>query len=250
MTISHHQPYPQMITRAQNQVLTLDVFGEQGVQIVPSSATLTLYISGDPVVQSGTATIQASGQMQYSLSATAIPASLAFTTDAQEVWSFVSGGVTASVTRAAYLVRNELAPAITADSMLKDYPWMIDLLTDEDRSGFLDRAWERITRDIIRKGHRPNLILDGWQLTDCHLSLALHKAFRAIATRNGNDPRYVELAAQHLADYQTAWSDVQWRYDWDEDGDGSERPGKPGEPAVLQTGTPATLQDTQYPWWV
>jgi len=122
----------------------------------------------------------------------------------------------------AHLCRYLQAPSLVSLELYRRYPQLDPSASDALFSSlshledFIDEAWEEITRRLINRGRRPELILQPSALNDPHRELALALAFGAASTQL--NPAYSELAQQHRRLYDAAWAEVTFEYDADEDG--------------------------------
>lgn len=232
-------PLPRMIERGVTTTLTLELYDDDGVTpLTPSSGgTVDVYAGSTLILDGGTVTAGTTSTATLLGSATS-GQTLADTW--LEQWSVTVGGVAHVVRRSAYLVRHVLYPVVRVRDLLDRHS---DLDGQGDLQHLLDAAWNDIQRELIRKGNRPQLIVDSWALFDMHVARTLQMAFRDAHQRIG-DGRYLELSAAYAADYARAWDTTEFRYDFDEDGTLSETERKPAEVSVIWTGRPPSDR-----WW-
>lgn len=152
----------------------------------------------------------------------------------QERWVVDIAGERKRVTQTAYLVRTAIYPVVSVEALTDRHSDLDDLGSLE---GHLRAAWQDLNRDLIRRGNRPQLVMDSWALFDLHLARALTHAFRDAHQAIG-DGRYLDLANTYDADYRRLWSETEFRYDFDESGTLSESERKPAQPALIWTGRP------------
>ena len=74
-----------------------------------------------------------------------------------------------------------------------------------------------LNRDLIKRGRRPELVLDSYALIDMHIFKTLELVFKDASTYVG-DGRYHELMSFYAAEYREEWTTIQFRYDRGQDG--------------------------------
>ena len=134
--------------------------------------------------------------------------------------------------RAAYLVRTELFPMASDADLVARHSRLDDLLPPGQTSwaDYRSLAWEILNRDLIKKGRRPELVLDSFALIDAHVFKSLELIFRDLSTLVG-DGRYTEFAILYGEAYVNEWEVIQFRYDRDED--------DAIDPGELESGSPS-----------
>lgn len=206
---------PRTILRGVTSTLTVDVRDEAGTAQTVSAGTLTISDGADVLVDA--AAITPGTPPTYSLSATVTEARS--TSDRLlEVWTVTVGSTSYVLTRPAYLVRWTFTPVLTPADLL-------DLYSDLDAILPPNGTWETkvtdaretIERELIKRGRRPDLVLDSWALYDALRHLVLANIFRDAKASIG-DGRYAELATEHDAAYRDEWARVVFRYDTSETG--------------------------------
>lgn len=225
MTLIASQAYPREIQRGVAQTLSLDVYDDSdGSQQTASAGTVAIY-AGSSEVLAATA-VSAGAPSTYAL--------LAATTDGKalagdwlEVWTLTIGGSSYTFQRPAYLVRYPYRHVVTQSDLTELHPELGDRDTAGtlDLDGFIRAADTIIRRELIKRGNRPELVIDAWALADAHRYKALELIYRDDTTSIG-DGRHRELAEHYAQCYRDEWGAIVLTYDADEDGKidaGSER---------------------------
>lgn len=213
---------PRMVERNKAATLAIDVYNSAGgAKITSTAASATIVITvGNREIVNASATPNSGGSTAiYSLAA-ATTADEDLTDQWLEVWTItLSDGTIHTVRQVGYLVRHVLNPKIL-DADLIDYHNDLDNVRpsgESDFSRYRDAAWRILNRDLIRKGRRPELVLDSWALVDLHISKTLEILFKDLTTYLG-DGRYLDLADRYRDQYAEQWGSLVLKYDRDEDG--------------------------------
>ena len=212
---------PRIVERGVATALTLDVYSAASVQQTCTAASVTVTLGSTVLVDSASATTLGP-PASYTLPA-ATTEDEGLSDQYLEVWTVTISGAQHRFRRSGHLVRHAFHPTII-DSDLTDHD--SDLLNitasgTSNLSQYRETARKRIERDLLRKGRRPWLIFDTYELVDSHISLALHLFYKDQHIAIG-DGRYKEAADQYLADYTRFFSQINFRYDTDESGTVSE----------------------------
>jgi hypothetical protein len=212
-----HYRLPRMIERGASQVLTLPVYAADGTaQATASSGTVSIYAGSTAIVTD--AAVSVGPPAAYTLAGSA-------TTDQSlseewlEIWKLTISGTEYTFQRPAYLVRRVLY-ATLIDADLVEYHSDLLSLLDPDESNlqkYRDNAWSSVQTALIRKGRRPQLVIDSWQLRQLHAFRTLELFFRDAASSVG-DGRYIELAREYGELAAEEWAALSFRYDASEDG--------------------------------
>lgn len=136
----------------------------------------------------------------------------------------------------ASLVRRRLYPVITDQDLDRTHPGLTGLLPSGQThwQDQIDEAWFDLQRMLIAKGNRPELVMEPTALYDAHLTRTLYRMFRLLKTRMGVDSQYAELAEEYLRDFNTAWGDLNFKYDDDDSGRSeSNKDRRPAQPQVF-----------------
>lgn len=228
-------PYPIEIERGKTQSLSIAITDDtDGSAKTPTSGTVSLYDGSQRLVDA--ATVAPGNPSTYSL-----PASV---TDGRTpagdyllVWALVIDGATETFSQPAYLVRYPYRHVLQSADLAELHPD----LTTRDTAGTVDldsaiRAADAIMRrELVRRGNRPDLVVDAWALFEAHRAKALEIVFRDDAQSVG-DGRYLELAEHYAQQYAAQWSGISFAYDTDASGviDGADER-RAGSPVVMLT---------------
>ncbi len=188
---------------------------EAGVQLTPTSATITVKNPGGTAQVEDEAVTITSGTMTYSLIAT-------YTATLWENAIIELSYVVSSVTyKAIFLfdvVLNRLKCNII-DQDLKDYMpalasdiWSVQ--TNYDKQ--IQEAFNIVKRDIKDKGRRPHMLIDGSQIRECLILKTFELIFFAFAKTEEDIwwNRYLMVKEK----YEERFSKLVIKYDIDEDG--------------------------------
>lgn len=216
---------PRMIKRGEDQ--SLDVtWWEDGspILLTMASANVTIKHGSRIIVDDQPATTIGGTTSATYLLTSAITAGLSLTDTMLEIWTLRGGivppgvPVEISARKSGHLVRTVLFPMIVDSDLFARHARLDDIRPPSlvDFSGYIATAWEILNRDLLKKGRRPELVLDSYALVDAHLYKTLEIVFRDAITFVG-DGRYNDLAMMYAADYAKEWDTVLFRYDRDED---------------------------------
>jgi hypothetical protein len=210
---------PQFVQRALTSTLSLDVYNDAGTQQTVDSGTVSVYAGSRLIVDAAAVSVGGSVSATYSLTA-------ATTTDESlsdnwlGVWTLTIGGnVVQAFQRPISLVRRIFEPVITDTDLLELHPDLNALLCPDTTTWQTQRdaAFDMIERGLLKRGRRPQLIMDSWALLDLHRFQTLQLIFMDAAS-SVSDGRYRQLADKYSELLDKEWGSVQFRYDADEDG--------------------------------
>lgn len=226
---------PAMIERGRDTAVSLDVFSDAGAQQTASAATVVFYDGGEEVIASVAATTTGP-PASYTVPA-ATTTGRALSAEWLAVWTLTISGTDYVFQQPCYLVRRQLYPTITDTDLTRRHS-DLDALRDTANMATFEpyrvAAWERIQRQLIRRGNRPALILDSFALTDLHVAETLADLFRDFGSSLG-DSRYTDMAAHYAEVAKAEWGSIVFRYDEDEDGTIDQGEERRGSPAVYLT---------------
>lgn len=159
--------------------------------------------------------------------AASLPSTEALSDTLIEEWTVTIGGQVHVFSQPVYLVRQMLNPTITDTDLTALHSDLLDHI-DPDQTTFERQrvdAWVMLNKWLIKKGNRPQLILDDWMLRDVHRYLALYIIASDFASSVG-DGRWRELAhgnpqagvMGYLAKAQKEFDSLNFQYDHDQDG--------------------------------
>lgn len=233
--------YPDEIERGKDTVISLAVYDDgTGAEQTATAGTVTIYAGSSEFVSAASVTAGAPSTYTVFGSATA---SESLSGEWLEVWTLTIGGASYTFSRPAYLVRRPYRHTITQADLTELHP---DLATREsagtlDLDGYIQAADTVIRRELIKRGSRPELVIDAWSLADAHRYKALELLFRDDSHSVG-DGRYSDLAAQYAELYAAEWSSISFHYDYDTDGtiDAAEE---------RRAGAPVVFLTARKRWW-
>jgi hypothetical protein len=218
---------PRTIERGVTTTLTLDVYSDASVQQTIEGTppgTVTITAGSTAIVSAGAVT--ASTPATYSL-AGSVTEGLGLSDRWLEVWSVTVGSTPYLFRQPAMLVRHAFHPTITDQDLTSRHSDLLDSsvlpagLTSYET--YRTAASEMIQRALLRKGRRPWLIFDAWELVDAHISATLALIFDDLASSIG-DGRYRILArgedgrSGYHAEWVRQFEGCQFRYDESETG--------------------------------
>ncbi len=207
---------PRMIKRNDDQTLDITWFEDNAAIVVPvTGATLTLK-QGSRVILDNVAATSFGGPVfsaTYDLLA-ATTAGLILSDTMLEIWTLTTATGSVTARRSGHLVRTVLYPMVTDSDLVARHARLEDIRppTVPNFSSYIDLAWEMINRDLLKKGRRPELVLDSYALIDMHVYKTLELIFRDATTFVGAG-RYEDLADRYSEAYREEWENVQFRYD-------------------------------------
>jgi hypothetical protein len=234
--IVRHQ-LPRIVERNVAQTLTCDVYSASSAQQTASAGTLTIKLAGVELVGSAALSASLGPPASYTLLA-ATTADEALNNAWLELWTLTIGGVVYTFRRPGFLVRHAYYPTITDTDLTDRDSDLLSLLATGDTTlqKYREAARQRIERDLLRKGRRPWLIFDSYDLADAHIALALSYTYRDQANKIG-DGRYREEAERRLKEYDAAMGAAIFRYDDNESGNIDETtPTTANGPTILTAG--------------
>lgn len=209
---------PRMIQKGVVATLDLDVYSAASAQQTASAATVTINLGTRTIVDAAAATALGP-PATYTLTA-ATTEDEGLSDQYLEVWSVTIGSTVHTFRRPGYLVRHLFYPTITDTDLTDRDSDLLNIVrsTVTDLSQYREAARKKIERDLLKKGRRPWLIFDNYQLADAHIALSLAYFYRDNAIAIG-DGRYDEEEEKRMAEYEKEMAGANFRYDTDETGD-------------------------------
>ncbi len=226
---------PRIVERGVATTLSLDVLSAASVQQTASAGMVTVKLGSVVIVDA--AAVSVGPPATYSLLASATSGE--GLSDAYlEVWSLTIGGTPYVFRRPGYLVRHVFFPTI-GDSDLTDRDSdLLEILPTAETTleKYREAARKKIERDLLRKGRRPWLVFDSYDLVDAHIALTLSYIYRDLHTKIG-DGRYKEEYEARQKEYQRELGSASFRYDGNESGSIDDEVATPSQgPLVLTAG--------------
>ena len=207
------------IERGRAQTIKCPVYRD-GALAVPASGTVSVFNAAGAAVVGAQAVTVASSVAEYTLSAgstTGESLGLGWRIE----WTLALPDSVSHVFRVdAGLVRRRLYPVIS-DVDLKRRHSDLDDLRSADASSyqdFLDEAWQDLIDRLSARGSLPFLIMEPGALRRCHLFHTLQLIFLDFSSSAG-DGRYLDLAEQYRKEFEDAWGQLRFSYDYDHDGE-------------------------------
>lgn len=210
---------PALIERGYDSNRSYLAVYKNGVQVAVTSGTYTLTDAGGAELFT-TSSLTADGLEIYA----AVPSldNVGFSARLRETWEVViNGGNAPTFRRDAWLVRSILRPVVTVDDLARRHSDIRSLVEGGDAAieSYIIEAWATINADLIKRGKRPNLIMESWALRSLHVYRALALFFADLATRFAGTDRYAALAELYEGKADDEWSkNIRFEYDSDEDG--------------------------------
>lgn len=226
-------PLPRLIERGKNELLTLELFEEDNTAITINSGSVEVFRAGTSLISIAVSNLPGTQGQAALLSAVTTP--LGLSNAMLEKWEIIKDGQAEpeTILRSGYLVRHVNHAVITDTSLEDEYAGLraiagsgVTAFTGERRS-----AWRAIQRRLIAKGNFPQLILDDWALADVHTFESLLRIFRRFRQSIG-DQLYRDLQREFQAKAEQAWSELKFKYDFDESGTISSEEQKAGTPVL------------------
>ena len=211
---------PAFVQRGLLTSLELDVFSDDDVQQTADSGTLTVKAGSRTIVDAQPVAVGGSVTASFALTAaTTVEESLSDRW--LGIWSLTIGGtVQVDYTRPIYLVRRVLQPVIT-DTDLEELHSDLAKLRPPDQDTYEQKrgaAFTLLQKELIRAGRRPQLVIDSWALRDLHRYWTLELIFRDFGQSMQEGSQYRELANEYRDLRKDEFSQSEFNYDFDEDG--------------------------------
>lgn len=235
---------PAILVRGQDSVLSVELWGKSGIQ-EPDSGTITVYDSEDTVIVSAQAvTIDTDDHVvTATIDAGDLPSTLSFSDAWRVEWSFTIGSETVTFYQDAQLVRRRWTSSVVPDDLIRTAPQLSNAYDPDDPND--NEALEKIIRQasedtqarLAGNGSRPSLIFDAWKLNSYTICVCLGRIFRAheFDSDPANLSMLESLAAHFEEAAETAWAQMNFRYDSAETGKGGDQEQKRG-PGIIRLG--------------
>jgi len=234
-----HTGLPSMIVKGADQTLAVKWSQQSEVALSPTAGTFTLKQGGKVLLDAVPCTTLGASltptSATYDLLAGATTGE-ALGSDYLEIWTLTAvvhaAPITVEFRRSATLVLSGLWPMVSDVDLVARHSRLDDLLPpgEINWARYRELAWEILNRDLIKKGRRPELVLDSYALIDAHVYKSLELIFRDLSTLVG-DGRYTEFAILYGEAYTAEWEVIQFRYDRNED--------NAIDPGELESGSPS-----------
>ena len=229
----------EVFERAKTATTTLKIY-EDGVAVIPSSATFTLFNSdGLKVVDGVAAAISAGGELSYVLLASSIPEITPFSDNWLIQWEATISGKTYTYRRTAAICRTKLYPVISDIDLTQLYSDLENIRPSNLTSyqQYIDEAWILIIERLKSQGNFPYLIISNQSLRPVHLDASLMLIWRDMISSGLGDGRYSELAIEHRRSFESGFQRLSFKYDTNEEGIAEEDQRRPAK-CVIYTASP------------
>ena len=213
---------PELIERGRDNLIKAPIY-RSGALAAPSSGTVSVYDDGSTAVVSAASVTVSGSVAQYTLSAATV-ASEPFGAGWRVEWALVMpDGVTHTFRNDAALIRRRLYPVVSDADLFRRHPDLDPgdsaslVASGTDYQDFLDEAWATIETKLINMGQRPWLVMSPSAFRDLHIYSTLELIMVHFATTAG-DSKWQQLADTYAMKAERAWSDLNFLYDADDDG--------------------------------
>lgn len=213
---------PQFVQRGLLTTLGIDIFDDDGTHQDASAAFVTVKAGSRTIIDNDSVNITLLGEITATIPLTAAQSVDESLSDRWiGIWTLTIGGVVQpDFVRPIYLVRRVLQPVIT-DTDLEELHTDLQAIRPSNLQTY-ERyrvaAFTLLEKELIRAGRRPQLVIDAWALRDIHRYWTLELIFRDFSTSMQEGSQYRELAAEYRSLRQDEFSQSEFRYDFDEDG--------------------------------
>lgn len=193
-----------------------------GAVVAPTEADCTYQLvdAAGVEVASPSVDVGVDGIASVSLTAVDLPSTLTLGVGYAEWWGLELDGVVRPFQRQVVVSRFELYPPISHDDLVREYPDILVELRgfDDNLQGFMDKAWEKVCREIVRMGDFPDVICESSDVYDWYEQVVWEKVFRALAKSQASNQRWKELWDYHQAQVDIMKRAVRFLPDRDRDG--------------------------------
>lgn len=214
---------PDVLQWGRDNIVALTIWRD-GAQLVPSSATITVYDNTSSVAVATTAaTVAADGTIRYTISSSVLPTSnpAILGQGWRLVWAVtISAGIVRTVDRMVDVARYPLFCPITDEDLKAYYP-NLDAhkgASPASFQGFIDEALRTARAAFRAAGKFEYLFKNAEALREPLIHSALGMAFRSWSMGSGARANYQDLAVYHEAKAPASWASVALAVDWDGDG--------------------------------
>lgn len=214
--ISARYQTPVMISRGEPQTLRLDVRGGAGAAVTVTGGTCTVYDRDGATVKTG-AVVPVAGVATFALVADDTSGK-SYATGWRVSWRVTTADAETVIDQEAHLVRRPLRPVIDAADLSRRHTTLATQYQAAALQVFVDEAFDEIQARLIGEGRYPQHVFSGWAFRGVHLSLALSRVFRDLATYTQGAGRYIEEAERYQGEYDRGWGQLSTLMDRDEDG--------------------------------
>lgn len=211
----------ELLERGQTQVTELPIYRDGGLATI-AAVKYTLY-NPDQTKHTDNQTGTFSGNIpQYSHNDGDLINTMTLGEGYLQEWTITIATTQYIFRRMAALVRRRLYPVVSDNDLFSTYKQLSSLKpsTITSYQDYIDEAWYTIIQRIRTEGGGLEyLVMSSESLRGAHMNLSLYYIFRDFHSSLGqSNGRYLDLANEHLKQYQYDWKSVNWLYDQGHDG--------------------------------
>lgn len=233
----------ELLERYKNQTTSLKVYRNNAL-VVPTVAKYTLYdTTGKKLVDDQTASIDVSGEVIYSHTASQLPTSLTLGEGYVQEFKLTLELTEHIFRRMSALVLRRLYPAVSDIDLTALYTDLEEVRPSSITSyqKYIDDAWFQILRRVRNKGMGYEyLVMSPESFYEAHRHLSLYLIFRDFHSSLGqSNGRYLDLAQEHQRMFISEFDAINFIYD-EAHQNKADNPDKrvSAQPVIYTNGTP------------
>lgn len=243
--------FVELLEREKTQVTKIKIYRDNA-QVVPTSATYSLYQQNTKTIKSNVAAVvDGNGTILFTLDSSDLPSTLQLGEGYLEEFKATISGEEFTFRRTAALVRRKLYPVISDADLVQVYTDLEGLRpsTLTSYQSYIDDAFYQILRKIRSRGMGfEYLVMSPESLYESHRHLSLYLIFRDFHSSIGqSEGRFLDLAQEHYKQFLLEFDQVNWIYDSEHD-NRIEEPNKrvSAQPVIYTTAPPARRRRRRY----
>ena len=211
----------ELLERGQTQVTELPIYRDGGLATI-AAVKYTLY-NPDQTKHTDNQTGTYAGNIpKYTHGDGNLTTTMTLGEGYLQQWDITIGTTLYTFRRMTALVRRRLYPVVSDIDLFSTYKQLSSLKPSSISSyqDYIDEAWYTLIQRIRTEGGGLEyLVMTSESLRSAHLNLSLYYIFRDFHSSLGqSNGRYLDLANEHLSQYQYAWGSINWLYDQGHDG--------------------------------
>jgi hypothetical protein len=211
----------ELLERGTTQITELPIYRDGGLATI-ANVQYTLY-NPNQTKHTNNQTGTYSGNIpQYVHSDGSLTNSMQLGEGYLQQWDITIGTTVYTFRRMAALVRRRLYPVVSDNDLFATYKQLSSLRPSSITSyqDYIDEAWYTLIQRIRTEGSGLEyLVMSPEALRPAHINLSLYFIFRDFHSSLGqSNGRYLDLANEHLKQYQYDWKSINWLYDQGHDG--------------------------------
>lgn len=229
----------ELLERGKTQTTTLPIYRD-GVLAAPTAVTYTLYKPDNTKLVDNAVTTYPANIPQYTHSAVTLTADLPLGENYIQEWNVTISGAVYTFRRMCAIVLRRLYPVVSDADLTSTYSQLADIRPSSLSSyqTYIDEAWYQMLQRLRQEGGGLEyLVMSPESFRPAHQNLALYYIFRDFHSSLGqSNGRYLDLANEHHKQYQDAWKQINFVYDYSHtgvSGDGEQRQNK--QPVIYLT---------------